>query len=56
VVKFSLISSKLREKRISTKSLTGKYQISKSRGTFPLFPPSETHDGLMSLRNSFGAY
>ena len=38
-VKFHFTNSKLRENYFSTKKLTGKYQISKSRGSKALFAP-----------------
>jgi len=37
--KISFTSSKLREKQFSTKKLTGKYQILKSRGAWQPCPP-----------------
>jgi len=42
MVKFHFANSKLR-KKISTKYLMGKYQISKSKGLALLYPPSDTH-------------
>jgi len=49
VLKFNFINSQIREKDIFTKTLIGKYQISKSRGPRPLLPSLPTP---MSVSNT----